>query len=96
MQTIFFFPEMFLPHIKDSDLKIPETLDSFDLESCETDGYERFRIFIALHLGVPIDINYLQNNANIIANLSNEELEIVTMKDLLEKGFYEADGSYIV
>ena len=65
MSGMFMFPGMFYNHIKDSKLKMPE-----DFENYEPEEYPHFHVFILTHLGQPIDIAALEDNANKDINLS--------------------------
>lgn len=81
MCGIFMFPEMFYNHIKDSKLKMPE-----DFENYNPEEYPHFHVFMLAHLGQPIDIAVLEDNANIIAEISEENIKSVSFNDLLEMG----------
>lgn len=93
MQIVFFFPRMFRTHIKDSNLKIPEDFDNFDPVE-----YPHFQVFLNVHLGRPIIVECLEDNANIIADIDEKDLMEgnVTYQDLFDKGVILGDGTYIV
>lgn len=81
MPTMFLFPVMFTPHIEGSSLKCPP-----DWEIYKVEDYPHFAVFMNLHLGAPIEIDYLKQNADIIASISDEEILTVTPQDLFNKG----------
>lgn len=80
--TIFYFPEMFLNYIEGSGLKIPKDLKNYDPQE-----YPHYSVFEKLHLGIPIDIYSLHDNAKIIAKLTNDEIKTITLNQLIDKGF---------
>lgn len=90
MCGMFMFPEMFYNHIKDSKLKTPE-----DFENYNPEEYPHFHVFILTHLGQPIDIAALEDNANIIAGIPKENIKSVSFDDLLEMGVVFGNGDLI-
>lgn len=90
MTTMFAFPGMFAPHIKDSDLKMPEDFDDFDVKE-----YPNFALFLASHVGFTINIEDLENNANIIAKIPEEKIENITMRELWDLGVVYGSGPLV-
>lgn len=90
MNGIFMFPEMFYNHIKDSKLKMPEDFENYDPEE-----YPHFHVFMLTHLGQPIDIAALEDNANIIADIPENAIKSVTLNDLMEKGVVFGTGDLV-
>ena len=70
MSGMFCFKSMFRPHIKNSNLKMPENFDEYNPEE-----YPHFHVFMLMHLARPIDITALESNANIIAGISEEDIK---------------------
>lgn len=90
MSGMFMFPGMFYNHIKDSKLKMPEDFENYDPEK-----YPHFHVFILTHLGQPIDITALEDNANIIADIPENAIKSVTLNDLMEKGVVFGTGDLV-
>lgn len=90
MTSMFAFPGMFGPHIKDSNLKQPEDFESYDPEQ-----YPHFHVFMLTHLCQPIDIQTLESNANIIAAIPDDEIKKVTFEQLIEKGIVYGTGNLV-
>lgn len=90
MSGMFMFPGMFYNHIKDSKLKMPEDFENYDPEE-----YPHFHVFILTHLGQPIDITALEDNANIIADIPENAIKSVTLNDLMEKGVVFGTGDLV-
>lgn len=90
MSGMFMFPGMFYNHIKDSKLKMPEDFENYDPEE-----YPHFHVFILTHLGQPIDIAALEDNANIIADIPENTIKSVTLNDLMEKGVVFGTGDLV-
>lgn len=90
MTSMFAFPGMFGPHIKDSNLKLPE-----DFESYNPEQYPHFHVFMLTHLCQPIEIQALEDNANIIAAISDDEIKKVTFEQLIEKGIVYGTGNLV-
>ena len=90
MYGMFMFPGMFYNHIKDSKLKMPE-----DFENYNPEEYPHFHVFMLTHLGQPIDIAALEDNANIIAEIPEENIKGVSFNDLLEMGVVFGDGNLV-
>ena len=90
MCGMFMFPGMFYNHIKDSKLKMPS-----DFENYNPEEYPHFHVFMLAHLGQPIDIPELENNANIIAEIPEEDIKSVTIDDLMEKGVVFGIGDLV-
>lgn len=90
MCTMFMFPRMFYTHIKDSNLKIPN-----DFENYNPEEYPHFHVFMLTHLGQPIDITALEDNANIIAEIPEENIKGVSFNDLLEMGVVFGYGDLV-
>ena len=90
MSGMFMFPGMFYNHIKDSKLKMPEDFENYDPEE-----YPHFHVFILTHLGQPIDIAALEDNANIIADIPENAIKSVTLNDLMEKGVVFGTGDLV-
>lgn len=90
MSGMFMFPGMFYNHIKDSKLKMPEDFENYDPEE-----YPHFHVFILTHLGQPIDIVALEDNANIIADIPENAIKSVTLNDLMEKGVVFGTGDLV-
>ncbi|MDD4779180.1 MAG: hypothetical protein PHT02_01060 [Tissierellia bacterium] len=82
MNTVFCFTGMFLNHIEGLGLKLPEDLDNYNPVE-----YPHYHVFMTLHLARPIDVSSLHYNAELIANLSDEEIRTVTLESLINKGF---------
>lgn len=87
MCGMFMFPGMFYNHIKDSKLKMPE-----DFENYNPEDYPHFHVFMLTHLGLPINITALKDNANIIAEIPEDAIKSVTIIDLMEKGVVFGTG----
>ena len=81
MTTTFVFPEMFRNHIDNSNLKLPDDFENFDPEE-----FPHFNVFILTHLGNIFDVNDLRENANIIANIPEEDIRKVSYNDLIAMG----------
>ena len=90
MSGMFIFPGMFYNHIKDSKLKMPEDFENYDPEE-----YPHFHVFILTHLGQPIDVAALEDNANIIADIPENAIKSVTLNDLMEKGVVFGTGDLV-
>lgn len=91
MTTYFAFAEMLRPHIQDSRLKLPDNLETFD-----PNEYPHFYVFKILHQAVPIETSSLEDNANIIADLTEDEIRTATIQDLVNKGLYIEQSRDIV
>ena len=76
--------------IKDSKLKMPE-----DFENYNPEEYPHFHVFMLVHLGQPIDIAALEDNANIIADIPENAIKSVTFNDLMEKGVVFGTGDLV-
>lgn len=90
MTTMFIYEGMFESHIKDSKLKMPENFDEYNPEE-----YPHFHVFMIVHLGRPINVESLEDNANIIAEISDEDIKTVTLEDLLSRGLDVGCGDLI-
>lgn len=90
MTAIFFFPHMLLPHIEKSKLKIPENIEHYNKKD-----YPHFYVFECLHLGVPIDVSALEDNANIIAEIGDEDIFKLTLQDMINRGSYICHDTYL-
>jgi hypothetical protein len=90
MCGMFMFPGMFYNHIKDSKLKMPE-----DFENYNPEDYPHFHVFMLTHLGQPLDIAALEDNANIIAGIPKENIKSVSFSDLLEMGVIFGNGNLV-
>ena len=90
MCGIFMFPGMFYNHIKNSKLKMPD-----DFENYNPEEYPHFHVFVLTHLGQPLDIAALEDNANIIADISDENIQSVSFSDLLEMGVVFGSGDLV-
>lgn len=88
MCGMFMFPGMFYNHIKDSKLKMPD-----DFENYNPEEYPNFHVFMLTHLGQLIDITELKDNANIIADISEDDIKSVSFSDLLEMGVVFGSGN---
>jgi len=78
---IFCFPQMFRPHIENSDLKCPPDYCDYDREE-----YPNFHIFMMLHLENEIRIDDLKDNANIIASIDSDKIKTMKIQDFIELG----------
>lgn len=90
MCGMFMFPGMFYDHIKDSKLKMPD-----DFEDYNPGEYPNFHVFMLIHLGQPLDIAALEDNANIIADISEDAIKSVTLNDLMKKGVVFGAGDLV-
>lgn len=90
MCGMFMFPGMFYNHIKDSKLKMPE-----DFENYNPEDYPHFHVFMLTHLGQPLDIAALEDNANIIAGIPKENIKSVSFSDLLEMDVIFGNGNLV-
>ena len=90
MTTMFAFPGMFKAHIQNSELKMPEDFDNFKYEE-----YPNFTLFLASHVGFTIELEELENNANIIAKIPVEKIENITMKELMDLGVTYGIGPWV-
>lgn len=90
MCGMFMFPGMFYNHIKDSKLKMPENFEKYNPED-----YPHFHVFMLTHLGQPLDIAALEDNANIIAEISEDNIKSVSFDDLLEMGIVFGSGGLV-
>lgn len=81
MTTIFCSAAMLHPHIQDSKLKLPDDFRHYDPEE-----YPHFHVFVTAHVGLPVEIDLLQNNADIIAAIPEERIREVTFSDLFKLG----------
>jgi len=52
-------------------------------------------VFIICHLYQPIDIQALEDNANIIAAIPEDEIKKVTFEQLIEKGIVYGTGNLV-
>lgn len=91
MNTMFCFPEMFRSHIEGSTLKCPPDWENFAAEK-----YPHFAIFMKLHLGAPIETDYLKRNADIISSIPESEIHVVTVQDLFDKGVILGTTGYFI
>jgi len=91
MSTFFIFPGMFEPHIKEGTMPMPKNLEDFNNEE-----YPHWAVFCTLFCSQPIDVGDIQHNADIIGNLSLEEIKKVTIEDLTAKGLVYGNPNYIV
>jgi hypothetical protein len=91
MATVFYFPGMFANHIEDSRLKQP-----VDFENYDPNEYPHFHVFMSIHLGNTIDHSTLEENANIIADIPDDEIRQVTLEQLVDKGLWIEKSNYIV
>jgi hypothetical protein len=83
MTSIFYFAGMLNNHIKDSKLKLP-----VDFEKYNPEEYPHFHVFQLLHVGCPIDVSTLEDNANVIASIPVEDIKKVTLEQLVGKGLW--------
>lgn len=90
MTSMFAFPGMFKPHIEDSNLKLPDDFEDYDPEQ-----YPHFHVFMLTHLCQPIYIWALEENANIIAAISEDEIRQVTFEHLIKKGIVYGVGNLV-
>lgn len=91
MSTFFASQSMFKAHIERSELKQPSNFEDYDPED-----YPQFHVFMLSHLGYPINIGDLEDNANIIANIPDEEIKSVTFEELARLGVVYGDRNNIV
>ena len=91
MTGIFYFPGMLYNHIKTSNLKLPDNLENYNPEE-----YPHYHVFKILHVGYIIDITSLKDNANIIAEISTEDIKNVTIEQLINKGLWIENSRNIV
>jgi hypothetical protein len=83
MATMFCFPGMFLPHIEEGIIKMPEDVENFNQEK-----YPHWAVFLGSHLGNVIEISEISENARTIANIPDDKIKQVTMEDLKKMGVY--------
>lgn len=81
MTTMFIFPGMYHPHIKDSNLKMPADFDNYDPAE-----YPHFHLFLMAHTRMAFDPTDLEYNANIIAEIPKDRLKEISFKNLMELG----------
>jgi hypothetical protein len=81
MNTYFAFPEMLVPHIKTTNLKIPEKLDDYDPEE-----YPHWHVYLNTHLGYCYPLDVFTYNAEIISAIPEEKTKNVTIQDLINLG----------
>lgn len=90
MCGMFMFPGMFYNYIKDSRLKMPD-----DFEDYNPEEYPNFHVFMFIHLGRPLDIVALEDNAKIIADISEDIIKSVTLNDLMKRGVVFGTGDLV-
>lgn len=90
MTSMFAFTGMFEPHIKNSNLRLPENFDNYN-----PDQYPHFHVFVLAHICRPIDVRALEDNANIIAAIPEDEIKEVTFTQLIERGVVCGTGDLV-
>ena len=90
MSTMFCFNGMFKPYIENSNLKMPDDFDNYN-----PNEYTHFHVFLLTHLCRYIDVAYLEENANIIANIPNEQIMYVTLDELMNLGISFGYGDLV-
>ena len=88
---MFCFAGMLENHIKNSKLKQPS-----DFENYDPNEYPHFHVFQTLHLGCPIDISSLEENANVVADIPEDTIRQITLEQLVEKGLWIEHGNNLV
>ncbi len=90
MTGMFLFKGMYKEHIKNSRLKMPEDFDNYDPEE-----FPHFHVFMGSHIGFPIDIYNLEHNANIIADIPEDEIKTITFEGLEKLGIVSSTGNLV-
>jgi len=90
MTGMFGFPDMLKNHIENSNLKQPEDFNNYNLEE-----FPHFSVFMATHLCCPVDVYALEDDANIIAAIPEDQIRAVTYGDLVEMGMSVASGNLV-
>jgi hypothetical protein len=85
------FPEMLRVHVENSKLKLPDDFENYDIKD-----YPQFHVFLATHCCCSIEVESIESNANIIAKISDKEIQKITMKDLINYGVFFPRGNDIV
>jgi hypothetical protein len=75
------FPGMLVGPAKAAGMKVPEDPENFVAEE-----YVRFQIYLAFQLGAPLPYPSAHwDNAKIIAELTDEDLQKVTVGEMMER-----------
>ncbi len=73
------FPGMLVGPAKEAGMKVPDDPEDFIAED-----YVRFQIYLAFQLGAPLPYPSAHwDNAKIIADLTDEELQTVTVGEMM-------------
>lgn len=68
---------------KKAGIRVPDDLENYDKKQ-----YPHWNVFCAMQLGAPMPYpNVAFDNAKVVAALSIEEIETITAKQLLDRGF---------
>jgi len=82
---MFAFPGMLVTYAKAAGMSVSANPD----RRFTNERYPHFAVFCAAQLGQPIrSLDDVQENANIIAGLSEEEVKRATLLDLIQRGFH--------
>ena len=78
------YPRMISGAARDAGIEVPE-----DPEDYDKDKYPRWYIFCIMQLGASMPYPGVHfDNAKIIAEIKDDELETVTAQQLFDRGFY--------
>lgn len=77
------YPSMIVLFAQNAGIKVPE--GKFD--EVDPDKYPHFAVFCNAQLGRDMNWDEPGDNAKVIAQISDEEISKVTVRDLLKRGF---------
>lgn len=75
------FPSMLLSAAEKAGMPCPPNPDKF-----ETEEFPHFHVFCNVQLGRAMEWDEHWENAKVLARIPVEELKLLTLEDLLEKG----------
>lgn len=75
------FPEMIAVHAEEAGMKVPDDCDDF-----KSDDFPHFQVFCNWQLCRAMDWDEPSHNAQIIAEIPEEEILTLTFEGLLAKG----------
>ena len=90
MTTAFFSEGMFTGHIQNSELKKPGDFNNYDPEK-----FPHFHLFMCSHLAMPIETDCLEDNANIISKIPEDEIKTITFEELAKMGVIWGTGNLV-
>lgn len=96
VSTCMLHAEFFHETMKRNGINVPECVTNEVDISVPFEQYPQANLYLKAHLGLTIDLDALDSNAQIIAKLTPEQCKTVTMDQLREMGVgYGIEGYWV-